>query len=143
MDEKKILAGFKTARRRSQLEPHKKLIFGLQGKGATVREIVHVLSEKMGLKVDQSTVSRFIARQKQLDQERAKLKPQSKKPPIETATLTTPAVLARPREAKTNSPKNDWRQQVEALKQQPVKEEYAEEKPNLAPVGPLTLVKKD
>jgi hypothetical protein len=69
MDEKEIIAEFKTARCPCQLESCKDLIFGLLQKEATVREIAHTLSEKMHLKVDQSTVSRFIVRQKLRDQE--------------------------------------------------------------------------
>jgi len=142
MDDKTILARFKSARRRSKLEPHKKLIFKLLREEATVREIAHILSEKKQVKVNQSTVSRYIVSQKRLDLKQKNAKAQKGKPHIEAAPLTTPAVSARPQEAKTSSPKNDWRQQVEALKQQPVKQELAEEEGMLAPVGPLTRLPK-
>jgi hypothetical protein len=135
MDDKTILAGFKSARRRSKLEPHKKLIFKLLRKGATVREIAHTLSEKRGLKVDQSTVSRFIVRWKQLDQEHTKTKPRREKPHNEAAPLTMPAVPARPSTAKPAPRDEEALRRIEAPKQKPVNQDPPKRFSSLIPTS--------
>jgi IS30 family transposase len=146
MDEgnEKIISGFSSKRRCSKLEQHGELISGLLQKKATIREIVKVLSEEKQLTVVPSTVHFFLKRQKQKSQKPREARPRKAKQSNETAA-SAPQTLppARPQEAKTSSLKNDWRQQVEALKQQPVNQQPAEEEVRIAPVGPLTHVPKN
>jgi len=143
MDEKEIIAEFKTARCRCQLEFHKNLIFGLLQKGATVREIAHILSEKKHLKVDQSTVSRFIARQKQLDQEQAKTRPRREKPHSGAAPMAVPTAPTRPPTAKPALRNDEGWRNAEALKQKPVNQEPTDKVFDYDPNKPLTLLPKN
>ena len=114
MDEKDkaILAGFTGKKKRSQLIPHRDLIYKLHQRGCTFRNIARILSENFSLVVAHSTVLRFIAR---LEQEKSKpRKTRQRKEKLVPVIQTAPG---KPVSGTIKPPSYEIRQRIEAMKQ--------------------------
>jgi len=120
MDEKckEVLAGLSGKRERSRLAPYGRLILELHRRGYSFRDIVPILSEKFGLNVASTTISRFVVR---LEQEHSKpLKTRVRKKKPIPAVQTAPVV---PEPNKIMSQSDEVRQRITALKQQKTRAE--------------------
>ena len=139
MDEKgkAILAGFTGMKKRSQLTPHRDLIYKLHQRGCTFREIIRILSENYNLTVAPSTVFRFIDKMEQEESRPRKTKSRKVKPfPV----MTTAS--GKPMSAPVAS-NDEIRQKIVALKQRTVQTK-SETKPfDYDPDQPLRLVSDD
>jgi transposase len=145
MDEtdEKILEEYNSKRQRPQLLRNSELILGLHKRGATLKEIANILNEEKQIVVPPCTLSRFIARQEHGLPKRRKVKPQEIMPRGETNISADQTPLARPSAVRPATRDEDAWRRIEALKQKPVKQEPAEEEVGVAPIGPLTLVKRN
>jgi DNA-binding transcriptional MerR regulator len=137
--DKEILDGFKNKLARSPLAPYRELILKLRQRGATLREIAQLLSERNQQPVSHVAVHRFLAR---LEKERSKSsgKKQRKKRTSEQLQLPSPPTsppLALP--VKREVP-NEVRQRIEALKQRKTNTDSSEADFHFDPEKPLTLI---
>ena len=139
MDEKwkEVLVGYPGKRPRSQLAPYDELILELHRRGYSFRDIVPILSEKFGLNVASTTISRFVLR---LEQERSKpRKTRARKEKSIPAIQTAPV---KPEPNKIMPQPDDVRQKIAALKQQKTQAEPDAKAFDYDPDQPLHLVKE-
>ena len=136
MDEKckAILAGLAGKKNRSQLTPHRDLIYKLHQRGCTFREIARILTDNFNLTVAHSTVLRFLARLEQEESKPRKTKPRKEKPfPV------MPAAPGKPAPNITMPPSDEVRQRIAALKRQAAQPEPDAKRFDYDPDQPLHL----
>ena len=139
MDEKDkaILAGFTRKKKRSQLTPHRDLIYKLHQRGCTFRNIARILSENFSLTVAHSTVLRFVARLEKEESTPRKTR-QRKEKPVQ-AIQTAPG---KPTPGTIKPPSDEIRLRIEAVKQRQAQPEPDIKQFEYDPDQPLHLVEK-
>ena len=132
---KEVLAGFSGKRARSRLAPYSRLIFELHRRGYSFRDIVPILSEKFGLNVASTTISRFVLR---LEQERSK--PRRTRVRKGKPILAIPTAPVVPEGNKVMPQSDEVRQRIATLKQQKTQTEPDAKTFDYDPDQPLHLV---